>query len=550
MIRRLVDKHPVLAVILLMLLTLAPVMALRDYSPSNELRYVSIVDEALTEGHVFAFTNQGQDYADKPPFYFWMMMLGKLLFGKHVMYFLTLLSFIPACIIIAVMDKWLRSAYPGAFSPGQRAAAALMLATTGLFLGMTVFLRMDMMMCMWIVLALWTFWKWDNGMGRESSNRLLLPFYTFMALFTKGPVGLLVPPVAIIVYLGSEKRWKDIGKYLGYVFWIVMAVLCGVWFTGVLLDGGPKYLNNLLFHQTVDRAVNSFHHKAPVWFYLGLIWAVMAPWCLSTVPALIQGLTKKKDGESPASYERLLALTGLSTFVMLSCFSSKLAIYLAPVFPFAVYLWPAVIRRRGWNGWQSAAIKIPALIASILGLAVALAAFAGRTIPKLAAFVSMPFMASPFIMLAGMALATGGIRALIVAGKERGAWEKPVSTVSVALLIALFLASFKMPAINDYVGYGNLCKLVPEQGTVYTLEVRRPENMDVYLGRDIYDFGKDIDSFLMLAPQEGTLVLHMKAFGESEALGDYLEGLDMQYCGPYAVCTLDGKKPAHRPRSR
>ena len=148
MLKKLIDRHPIGTVILLMLLTLTPLMALRDYTPSNELRYLSIVDEALDQGHVLAFTNHGEDYADKPPLYFWLMMLFKMLLGEHNMYVLSLLSFIPACIIIAVMDKWLRQAYPEGFSPARRAAMALMLATTGLFLGMTVFLRMDMMMCM------------------------------------------------------------------------------------------------------------------------------------------------------------------------------------------------------------------------------------------------------------------------------------------------------------------------------------------------------------------------------------------------------------------
>ncbi len=540
MIKKLIDKHPILAVILLMLLTLSPVMALRDYSPSNELRYISIVDEALEQGHVLVFTNQGQDYADKPPFYFWLMMLCKVLFGEHFMYALSMLSFIPACVIIAVMDKWLRTAYPDVFTSRQRAAVALMLATTGLFLGMTVFLRMDMMMCMWIVLALWAFWKWDNGIGNEAGQRLLLPFYTFMALFTKGPVGVLVPPLAILVYLGASKRWKDIGKYLGVVFWVVLAVLCAVWFTGVFLEGGTGYLNNLLFHQTVDRAVNSFHHKAPVWFYLGLIWAVMAPWCLSTVPTLVTGLIKKRGSETlPSGYERFLALTGITIFVMLSCFSSKLAIYLAPVFPFAVYLWPAVVHRKGWNGWQSAAILFAAILATLIGLAAALVSFACITVPKLSELADFPFLKSPLILAGGLVLAYGGIKGLVASSKYKEAWEKPVGAVSVSLLVALFLVSFKMPAINDYVGYGNLCKLVPDGGQVYTLKVHRPENMDVYLGRDVYNLGDDIDSFLLLAPKEGTLILPMKAFGESEALGQYLENLDLEYCGPYAVCNLD-----------
>ena len=224
---------------------------------------------------------------------------------------------------------------------------------------------------------------------------------------------------------------------------------------------------------------------------------------------------------------------------MLSCFSSKLAIYLAPVFPFAVYLWPAVVHRKGWNGWQSAAILFAAILATLIGLAAALVSFACIIVPKLSELADFPFLKSPLILAGGLVLAYGGIKGLVASSKHKGAWEKPVGAVSVSLLAALFLVSFKMPAINDYVGYGNLYKLVPDSGQVYTLKVHRPENMDVYLGRDVYNLGDDIDSFLLLAPKEGTLILPMKAFGESEALGQYLEKLDLEYCGPYAVCNLD-----------
>ena len=550
MFKKLIDRHPIFAVVILMMVTLCPLMALRDYTPSNELRYLSIVDEALQDGHVLAFTNHGEDYADKPPLYFWLIMLFKMLLGEHNMYVLSLLSFIPACIIIAVMDKWLRQAYPEVFTARKRFGAALMLATTGLFLGMTVFLRMDMLMCMWIVLALWTFWKWDNGIGNESAHRLMLPVYTFLALFTKGPVGVLMPPVAIIVYLAASKRWKDIGKYLGFVFWVVLAVLCAVWFTGVFIEDGAGYLKNLLFHQTVDRAVNSFHHKAPVWYYFGIVWAVMAPWCLATVPAMVTGLFRKREGEAPATYEKTLALTSLSAFVMLSLFSSKLAIYLAPIFPFAVYLWPAVVQRKGWNGWQTVAITVPCILAIILGLVTAVAGFACFMFPKLPEFISFPFLKSPLVMAAGAVLTIGGIKALMASSKEREAWEKPVAAVSVSLLLAVFLISFKMPAINDYIGYANACKLVPAEGQVYTLKVSRPENMDVYLGREIYDFGQDTDSFLFLAPTEGTLILPVKALGESEKLGEYLEDFEVQYCGPYAVYSLEAQKKQATPQRR
>ena len=62
---------------------LLPLMLFRDPTVSNELRYLSIADEALRDGHIFAFYNHGVPYADKPPLYFWLMMVGKLVFSPQ-----------------------------------------------------------------------------------------------------------------------------------------------------------------------------------------------------------------------------------------------------------------------------------------------------------------------------------------------------------------------------------------------------------------------------------------------------------------------------------
>ena len=86
----------------LLLLAVLPVLIFRDYTPSNELRYLSIVDEALRNGDIFTFTNHGIQYADKPPLYFWILMLGKWLLGNHAMWFASLFSFIPALVIMLV----------------------------------------------------------------------------------------------------------------------------------------------------------------------------------------------------------------------------------------------------------------------------------------------------------------------------------------------------------------------------------------------------------------------------------------------------------------
>ena len=72
-----------------------PLLYFRDFTPNNELKYLSIADEALREGHWFTFWNHGALYADKPPLYLWIVMLGKWLLGTHSMFFLGLFSLSP-----------------------------------------------------------------------------------------------------------------------------------------------------------------------------------------------------------------------------------------------------------------------------------------------------------------------------------------------------------------------------------------------------------------------------------------------------------------------
>ena len=199
-------KHPLLLTFIFTALCLLPVMLLRDFTPDNELRYLQIADEAIENGNVFAFTLQGEAYADKPPLYLWLVILSRLLLGKHSMLILSLFSLIPAFITIHVMDKWVK---PG--GAVDRISVAFMMMTCALFLGASVFLRMDMLMTMFIVLALYSFWQLyeDHSSGSGTVDRkrheILLPVWIFLALFTKGPVGILMPPLAIICFLLLKK---------------------------------------------------------------------------------------------------------------------------------------------------------------------------------------------------------------------------------------------------------------------------------------------------------------------------------------------------------
>lgn len=468
---------------------LLPMMAMRDFTPSNELRYLSIADEAIANGHLFAFYNHGIPYADKPPLYFWIVMLCRLLFGHHSCLALSMFSLIPAFAIVGIMDRWVMKDK----SAMNRMSVAGMTLTCVMFLGTMVVLRMDMLMCLFIVLALWTFYRMYTGEGSRRQDSLTLPLWIFLALFTKGPVGLLMPPLAIAVFLAVKRDWKGFLKYLGLKTWGIIAALSAVWLTCVWLEGGLEYINNLLFKQTVGRAVNAFTHARPFWFYLVTILWCLAPYTLLLIGSFMASLlpVRKAGAEKVSDLEILFLCTIISTAAMLSSFSSKLPIYLVPVLPFCVYLFPTVLDRIGERGWMRWSVGIFQILLLCAGIATLLFLSGSVTIPAAACLLDEYSFAREAPVVNAVILLT--------LANAMGTWflikRKSVNIPALLLSAGLFLAAFSASAVlrdlNPYIGYGSICSRVPEGTDVATIFLHRPENIDVYTGRQITDFGDD-----------------------------------------------------------
>lgn len=468
---------------------LLPMMAMRDFTPSNELRYLSIADEAIANGHLFAFYNHGIPYADKPPLYFWIVMLCRLLFGHHSCLALSMFSLIPAFAIVGIMDRWVMK---GKSAMNRMSVAGMTLACV-MFLGTMVVLRMDMLMCLFIVLALWTFYRMYTGEGSRRQDSLTLPLWIFLALFTKGPVGLLMPPLAIAVFLAVKRDWKGFRKYLGLKTWGIIAALSAVWLTCVWLEGGLEYINNLLFKQTVGRAVNAFTHARPFWFYLVTILWCLAPYTLLLIGSFMASLlpVRKAGAEKVSDLEILFLCTIISTAAMLSSFSSKLPIYLVPVLPFCVYLFPTVLDRIGERGWMRWSVGIFQILLLCAGIATLLFLSGSVTIPAAASLQDEYSFAREAPVVNAVILLTlanaMGTWFLI----KRKSVNIPVLLLSAGLFLAAFSASAVLRDLNPYIGYGSICSRVPEGTDVATIFLHRPENIDVYTGRQITDFGDD-----------------------------------------------------------
>lgn len=325
-------------------LAILPVILMRDFTPANELRYLSIADEALRNHTFFTFYSHGALYADKPPFYFWLVMLLRSILGSHQMWALSLLSVVPTLVSVRTLDKWVAQE----IDTEHRLIAQMILLTCGIFLGAALTIRMDMLMCMFIILAMRSFWTIYTQADGYRRARWLFPVYLFLALFTKGPLGILIPLCSTLVFLATKKQAKCFFSIWGWRTWSILILGCALWWGMVYVEGGSEYLNNLLFHQTVDRAVHAFHHHHPFYFYMVCIWYCIAPWTIHIVASIVMSL-QKKAVRSPL--HTFFITSSITTLVLLSCISSKLEIYMIPAIPFLVYATALYLPRVSQPRW-------------------------------------------------------------------------------------------------------------------------------------------------------------------------------------------------------
>lgn len=455
---------------LLIFACFVPLLLLRDFTPNNELKYLSIADEALRNGHIFTFYNHGMIYADKPPLYFWFIMLAKWISGSHYMFFLGLFSLLPALAILHIMDKWVRND----LHPSVRTTGQLMLITSGLFAGSAIVLRMDMLMCMFIVLALYTFYKLYTGHGTRW-DPVKLPVYIFLALFAKGPIGLLVPLLSMVCFLLIKGEIRTLGKYMGWKQWAILIGLSFFWFYGVYSEGGKTYLNNLVFNQTINRAIDSFHHKEPVWYYFKTIWHSLAPWILFYVVVIGIGIKKRLIDND---LKKLFLTIITSTFVVLSLFSSKLDIYMLPIFPFIAYLSFLIFPDLKENGLRFT-IAIPALILfAAFPVFFMINHFSDHPVPPITMIPVTAFILSVF----------SGI-CLYFLWKKR--FLRSANILCVGILLAILIGGVTTSKLNPYIGFKEICRkaetiaLEKDIRLFYFYKFRSGENLDVYLNREI-----------------------------------------------------------------
>lgn len=269
------------------LLLIATGMGLRDPWPADEPRFALIVRDMVATGDWLLPRVGGDVYGDKPPLFFWLMGVSLLATGSLRFAFLlpSLFSGLACLFLIYDLGRRLWNRETGL-------AAALALLLTVQFVWQVRQAQIDATLLFWVVLGLY-------GLIR---HLLLGPAWGWYAIgwaaagfgvITKG-VGFLPLLMLIPFAVMRGPRWSPRMQSTSIGLWLIgpVAFLLAVstWLVPMLLAANADptlaaYRDEILFHQTVGRYTDAWHHREPFWYFiikvipgLWLPLALLLPW--------------------------------------------------------------------------------------------------------------------------------------------------------------------------------------------------------------------------------------------------------------------------------
>lgn len=341
------------------LLALFPVLLLRDFTPASELRYVSLATELVNEHqHFFCLRWQGEAFPYVTPLYVWLIALLKVVLGHHYMISITFLfSFIPSIAVLAIMNRWVERYDTKSFrlidGSQSRILASIMLFTCGLQCVMSFFVAPDMLFELWIVLSLYTFWRIFSKQGafgpspdRKYRTKLQwqFGFYVFLAVFTKGPLGFILPMLSTTIYLLCSGHISQWGKVWNWRGWLALCSCTGLWLFLTYLEGGREWIESMMVNTPLERLLHPTTHEQPTYYYLVSLWLDTIPWGPVCMVVLIISLIRRIHHNVYSwrkPYETSLQNFFVSTFLVMLCYFSlrrfKLDVHMLPAYPFLVY---------------------------------------------------------------------------------------------------------------------------------------------------------------------------------------------------------------------
>ena len=433
----------------------------RDLFVGDETKYGQVVREMRATGAFFLPTLNGTPFTHKPPIHFWLIDLLTFPLGVYSTWAFVLPSLIAFIFLLWLM--WKIGGPLAAFICGS----SLMIWTSAQSA------RMDVSFTAFIVLALW---QLERFLDRDDFRALLWSAIALgIAVLIKGP---MAPVIAIVLFVLEWLRRKRIprGNYAPAI--LAMIVIPMLWLVPAMIRGGRAYTHDVIVKQTVGRAVASWVHNAPPWFYVIHLPASLFPWFFLGVAAVI-ALWRT---------HRFLINWILAVLIPYSLMSSKLDVYMMAMIPPVALLIAEYVssweRARVARWCNALTIAIMALI-GIGGLFVT---------PQMIKGPEGALVQLPAVKIFCIITLTAAIAAFVIA--LRGSLVASTVAAGLVPIVAMIVIAIAlMPAINNISSTRPLVAALEKQNVP-------PEQMALYASPYLWtrDMPRDYEHVMYATP--------------------------------------------------
>ncbi|KAA9339278.1 hypothetical protein F0P96_01235 [Hymenobacter busanensis] len=309
---------------------------------SSEARYAEIGREMLTGRDWLHPRLLGIQHFHKPPLTYWLTAIGLALFGGSA----AAVRVLPVLAVLAQVGLVYGLARLVFNGDVRRAlATAVVYGTLPVVLISALNVTTDAYLATLELLAAYAFVRYHYTPGEKRAAGWLYLGWVALGLgfLTKGPVAAVLPLMAVIsLHLtpGAPRRaWSAQHLLAGVLF-----ALVGLSWYLVLVADNPAFLRYFLFEHTVERFANAatFNRSKPWWFYLVLAPLGSLPWSAALLTEVVRtgwrGLGRR--------WQMVLLWWVLVPLLFFSLSSSKLLLYVLPIFPGVALLTVELLGRR------------------------------------------------------------------------------------------------------------------------------------------------------------------------------------------------------------
>ncbi|RDI26052.1 4-amino-4-deoxy-L-arabinose transferase-like glycosyltransferase [Pseudacidovorax intermedius] len=242
--------------------------------------------EMLASGDWGHTTLNGEPRFDKPILIYWLQAASVQLFGLNE----------AALRLPSGLATWAWMLAVAAFAWPRWGQRAAMLAGTVLGTSAGVLLigraaTADALLNLWLALTALELWRHAEGEGDARGALRRAALWCGLGVLTKGPVALLVPGAALLLWMAFSGRAQLAARLRALLgdgwAWLIFAAVALPWYAYALHRHGMAFVDGFLLRHNLQRYGGSLEgHGGSLLYYVVLLPLLMLPWTPLLVPLL------------------------------------------------------------------------------------------------------------------------------------------------------------------------------------------------------------------------------------------------------------------------